>query len=859
VSTPLIYDLAACADMEASVGGKATGLGRLLALNLPVPPGFAVTVSAYRAAIKAAGLAQRIDGLLGSAVDKRTDREVSESIRSLFTEDILPDEVRTAIDQAYAGLGPDTLVAVRSSATAEDLADASFAGQQDTYLAIRGARSVCGHVIRCWSSLFTPHAIAYRRRFNVPVDGLAMGVVVQTLIPAEAAGVMMTIEPVHGDRSTIYIEAAYGLGEGVVRGDVGTDRFWIEKRELEVSRRDIGDKAKAHVLNTYSGLVELTNVDQRRQSEQCLKDAEIVAVARLGREVEDAFGKPVDIEWAIGPVRRELFLLQARPETVWSNRDPQDGDRPDPDDPTDTFTVAGLHWTRANVGEAMPGVQTPLSWTLWAGGVERALREAAFAVGALTRAERTVPADRACRFIRIFRGRVAVSVEFLTMIGDRMPGTTGEETARNLFGSVPTDIDYAPTRRRYPFVAWRLPRTFMRMPHMLQVFAAETDQWYRLVIPGCGNLGAPAARTLFAEAQHRFNQALEIQTISVLAVIQPLYTALGKLVERSGAGEIGVLSGTGGAEMAVVADIWKAAKGRIPLERVTANHGFHGPTEGELSSRVWREDPAPLTMLLERYAGREDPVRADDRRRVRDMQRDVLAGLPRHVRPAARVLLRLCETHLQSRGVIKRSFLQCFDVARAAARRLGEIHHQAGVLDDPEHVFYLTVDELLGELPSDARAVIAKRRSLRERHERFDMPSAWAGRPRANRAAPSDEAVVDSLTGTGVSAGIVEGLARVVTDPSFDDVEDGDILVACTTDPSWSSIMYVSAGLVVDIGGALSHAAVVAREMGIPCVVSTGEGTRRLHTGDRIRVDGNTGRVDILARADGAHPTPQGV
>jgi phosphoenolpyruvate synthase/pyruvate phosphate dikinase len=155
---------------------------------------------------------------------------------------------------------------------------------------------------------------------------------------------------------------------------------------------------------------------------------------------------------------------------------------------------------------------------------------------------------------------------------------------------------------------------------------------------------------------------------------------------------------------------------------------------------------------------------------------------------------------------------------------------------------------------------MATRRSRRERHDRFDMPAAWAGRPSANHAAPSGDDVVETLTGTGVSAGIVEGRAHVVTDSSFDDVQDGDILVACTTDPSWSSIMYVSAGLVVDIGCALSHAAVVAREMRIPCVVSTGNGTKRLFTGDRIRVDGDTGRVDILTRAAAGVPlTPQDV
>jgi pyruvate,water dikinase len=523
-----------------------------------------------------------------------------------------------------------------------------------------------------------------------------------------------------------------------------------------------------------------------------------------------------------------------------------------PDDPLDTFTEPGLHWTRANVGEAMPGCQTPLSWTFWAGGIENAMRESAFSIGALTRAERQVPADPAARVIRIFRGRVALNVEFMTMIGDRMPGTTGAETARSLIGAVPADITYTPTRRRYPVIGWRLPKTFLGTPRAVRRFATETDRWYRQVIGGTTELDRPAARAQLVAARRRFDRAVTIQTVTVMAVIQPLYEALGRLISRAGTGEIGMLSGSGGAEMAVVSDIWKAAHGEIPLHQVIARHGFHGPVEGEMSSRVWRDDPEPLRQLLARYAERDNPDKPDEQRRLHDMQARVVAALPRHHRPLARLLLRLCETRIPGRGVLKRSFLQCFDVARASARRLGDLLAADGVLDDREDVFYLTVEELTGARPVDPRAVVAYRRARHHSHQGVDLPAAWTGRPMPITSAPPAEPIgsdlVRTLRGTGVSAGVAEGVVRVLTDPCFDEVEDGEILVAPTTDPSWASIMFISAGLVIDIGGALSHAAVVAREMGIPCVVSTSNGTVQLHTGDRVRIDGTTGTVDILER-----------
>jgi len=519
--------------------------------------------------------------------------------------------------------------------------------------------------------------------------------------------------------------------------------------------------------------------------------------------------------------------------------------------PFDSPTTPDLHWSRGNVGEAMPGVQTPLSWTMWRDGAERALRESAYSVGAIAGPERHVPSAPEARFLRIFHGRVALQAEFLTMLGDRMPGTTGQETAASLFGTVPETIDYGPTRRRYPFVALRFPATFLTTPRRVRRLAAEVDTWYLPALERLEDAGLDAAISGLQDAKARFDRVLTLQSISVVAVIQPLFAALGDLVARAGVGDTATLSGSGGAEMAVVRDIWRAGQGEIELSDVIRAHGFHGPLEGELSSRVWREDARPLERLLATYAKRPSPLAsmADEPARAA-MRRDVLGALPRARRGPARVVLALAGRRILIRGVLKRSFLQCLDVARASARRAGAELATRGVLDDADDVFYLTLEELTSHAyVVEARELVAERKRDRAEYLSYDLPGFWRGSP---QPIPLQQTTTDGapVVGEGVSPGIAEGLVRVVTDPSTEEVDENEILVATTTDPSWASLMFVSAALVVDIGGPLSHAAVVARELGIPCVVATGNGTATLRTGDRVRVDGSTGEVVVLERTD---------
>lgn len=514
----------------------------------------------------------------------------------------------------------------------------------------------------------------------------------------------------------------------------------------------------------------------------------------------------------------------------------------------------GTHWTTDNVGEALPGVATPLGWTIWESGSDRMCRELSYALGVFDGSERDGPAPNQDPIIQVFYGRIAMCMEWLGVVGDRMPGTTGPEAISGMLGRVPETMSFHPTRRRYPVIAYKLPVAALASPGRIRRLAAETEPWWRSQVAASASWDEPAARQALEEGARRFRHAMTVHGIGLFALITPLIQALTGLVEQTGIGDVGRLSGSGGAEMLIVEDIWRASRGELSAVEVANRHGYHGPLEGEISSLVWRENPVPLEKMIAAYRDRPDsesPIEREARARagLPDLQKALLAQIPPAQRPAVRMLLRYAAKTVPLRGVGKASFLQALDVARAGARQLGALMAADHRIDAPDDVFYLTLDELLTELPPDARDRIAARRAKREEYLAMRLPASWRGTPEPivvtdTLAAPNG----DVITGIAASSGTIEGTVRVVRDPSFAEVEPGEILVAHTTDPSWASIMFVSAALVVDIGGVISHAAVVARELGIPAVVNTRCGTDILRDGDRVRVDGTKGTIEILER-----------
>jgi pyruvate,water dikinase len=322
------FDEAGPAPLDL-LGGKCASLVALTNAGMPVPPGFAVTTDAYTAFVETSGVADDIHRLLGTIDpdDVAGVDAVSAQIRDEIHRRPVPEPIRAEFAAAYERLqsrfAAETPVAVRSSATAEDLPDASFAGQQDTYLWLLGRDEVADHVRRCWASLYTSRAIVYRLKNGIPNEGLSMAVAVQKMVDAKVAGVAMTIDPANGDRSTIVLDAAWGLGELVVSGTVTPDNLRVDKVMLTLVEEHVGDKHIELVPDADARGIREREVEPERRAVRCLTDDEVRAVATMAKRAEKHFGSPQDIEWAIDrslPEGENLLLLQSRPETVWSGK-----------------------------------------------------------------------------------------------------------------------------------------------------------------------------------------------------------------------------------------------------------------------------------------------------------------------------------------------------------------------------------------------------------------------------------------------------------------------------------------------------------------------------------------------------------
>ncbi len=307
------------------VGGKGGSLGELHRAGIHVPPGFVVRTEAFEEFIDA--LERRspvracVDGLAADEVDGMT--AVSRELRARMEDAALPADLQQEIRDAYGRLAePPPAVAVRSSATTEDAADASFAGLQDTYLWVTDANSLIDKIRSCWASLYSLESLSYRRRQGIAESTVAMAVVVQVMVDARTAGVMFTRSPISGDRSVISIEGAWGLGSALVSGEVTPDHWVVAKITGEISVREISDKAILHARSPAGGVEELAVEDSMRR-EPCLSDGELQSLRAIGRQVERHYGRPQDIEWVIDRHTQQILLLQSRPETVWSNKDNQ--------------------------------------------------------------------------------------------------------------------------------------------------------------------------------------------------------------------------------------------------------------------------------------------------------------------------------------------------------------------------------------------------------------------------------------------------------------------------------------------------------------------------------------------------------
>jgi pyruvate,water dikinase len=523
-------------------------------------------------------------------------------------------------------------------------------------------------------------------------------------------------------------------------------------------------------------------------------------------------------------------------------------------DPLHQESGPTTRWTTVNTAEALPGVATPLCWTLWNHPVERAMRGAFCDIGCLPPSAVRVAERVDDRYSGIFFGRFTANIDQIRAMGDLMPGTSGDAVEEQILGGVGEGAVSNPTLRRYPVVAVKMPLRALRIPSLLADRRAEIDAWWRATVAPGAIPDGRAARARFKEAIHHFETVMRPHSVATM-IAQAIYDQLSKLAVAAGTPGLETRLTTGFGQMEetrLMADLWAVSREGMTLDRFLAVHGYHGPAEGEISSRSWREDRSPLEALLTTYRSMDDSAAPSSVEALRVAEREaataeLLRRLPATRRPAARILLAAAKRHIPVREVGKAAFLQALDGARAAARVLGEELAASGTIGDPDDVCYLTVDEIFGSLPADPKAVVAHRRAKREEYLGLRLPDTWTGVAVPTKIEASAAASTgDEISGLAVSPGVVEGRARVVLDAATSELEPGEVLVCETTDPSWASLFLVASALVIDIGGALSHGAIVARELGVPCVINTRVGTRRLRTGDLLRVDGEAGVVTVL-------------
>jgi pyruvate,water dikinase len=512
-------------------------------------------------------------------------------------------------------------------------------------------------------------------------------------------------------------------------------------------------------------------------------------------------------------------------------------------------------WSTINTRENYPGVMSPLGATLWLPISDLAVNGTFYDLGVLKRSEIVVAPTPGEATSAVFYGRYTAGINYFRRVADLIPGSSGAAFEEQIFGSTREDAADTSSMRRYLVVAVKAPITVVRLPKRLREMVSRVDEWWRFATSPAG-LSRPVDEQ-FRQAFEMLEYAMRVHVAGTF-VAQGIFDALGKLAASAGRGGLELELSTGYGhmiELELVSELERVARGSATLDEFLAKFGFRCAGEVEVSNPSWREDPGSVERFVVKFrtlSDRPDPVaQAAERTRSRIVaERELIAALPTVKRPVGKLLLRLAATFIPLREEGKAALARAFDGARAACGARGRQLADQGVIDDPRDVFYLTLDEIRGTPPADARALVCLRRDLRVAYEKIDVPDCWIGQPEPVPTAAAGSERITEVTGTPAAHGVAEGRARVLASADdCDDLESGEILVCRTTDPSWASAFFMAAGAVIDVGSTSSHGAIVAREMGLPCVIGTGNGTTLLRTGDLLRVDGGSGTVIVVEHA----------
>jgi len=847
----------------AVVGGKGALLGELSRIEgIRVPAGFCVTTDAYRQIMaEAPSIDDRLDRLSRlNPNDREAIRGLSAEIRRTLEGIAIPEDLAAAITRSLARLGERAAYAVRSSATAEDLPTASFAGQQDTYLNVVGPVAILEHVSRCWASLFTERAVTYRMRNGLDHRDVDLAVVVQQMVFPEAAGILFTADPVTSNRKVTSIEAAFGLGEVLVSGLVNADRYKVQ--DGEVVARAVATKRLA-IRALPAGGTQAEAIDPERQEQPALTDAQVVRLAQLGRRIEAHFGHPQDIEWCL--VDEDFQIVQSRPiTTLFPIPEASDGEN-------HLYVSVGHQ-------QMMTDPMKPLGLSFWKLTTPRPMYEAGGRLFVDVALELASPALRAGILEAAGKSDPLIGDALQTVIdrGDFIPslpdeGRSGPPAGRavapietdpaivtELIGRnqesiavLKRDIRTKSGSALFDFILADIQelKRILFDPRSHQVFmgAMEATWWLNEQLQAW--LGEKnAADTLTQSVPHNVTSEMGLALLDVADVIRPHSEVVAFLqhVEDEGfLDELPRLAGGRESQDAI----------RVFLDI----YGMRCAGEIDITRSRWSERPTTLVPVIlgniknfEPGAGKRRFEQGRQEARTKEQELlERLRALPDGEQKAEETkrMIDRVRTFIGYReypkyGMVSRYFVYKQALLEEAVRLV--LSH---VLRAKEDIFYLTLQELHDVVrTNDADdQLIAQRKDAFRWYQALTPPRVLTSDGEVIAGAyRRDDVPTEALVGLPVSAGTVEGRARVILDMGEADLEPGDILVTAYTDPSWSPLFVSIAGLVTEVGGLMTHGAVVAREYGLPAVVGVEQATRLIQNGQRIRVHGTDGYVEIL-------------
>ncbi|MFD1930626.1 rifamycin-inactivating phosphotransferase [Nonomuraea mangrovi] len=852
----------------ADVGGKGAHLGELSRIDgIRVPDGFCVTTDAFqRVVAEAPSIDAQLDLLSRVKADDRAAiRTLSADIRRVIEGVAMPGDLVAAIGESLARLGDQASYAVRSSATAEDLPTASFAGQQDSYLNIVGLAAILRHVRRCWASLFTERAVTYRRHNGFDHRKVRMAVVVQRMVFPDAAGILFTADPVTSNRKVATVEAGWGLGEALVSGLVAGDVYTVRGDRVVIT--EVATKPRSVQASPGGGTQE-TPIEPQRQTQPALKDAQVVRLVRLGRRIEAHFGQPQDIEWCL--VGDDFHIVQSRPITTLFPI-------PTTDDQENHVYLSVGHQ------QMMTDAMKPLGLSFWQLTTPRPMHEAGGRLFVDVAAALATPAGRASLLETVGRSDPLIRDALQTVL-DRgflrsLPDEDSGGAAPAGGSPAPIETDSAVVtqlvRHNQASVA-TLRRTIQGLsgPALLDFIQADIAELrrvlfdprsFQVIMAGMEGtwwlndhleawLGEKnAADALTQSVPHNVTSEMGLALLDVADTIRPhadVVAFLHHVVDegRQGDGFLNELAGLAGGREA-----------RDAIRGYLDEYGMRCAGEIDITRTRWSEHPATLVPTIlgniknfEPGAGKRrfEQGRQESRRKEQELLTR-LRALPDGEQKAEetkrmidRVRTLAGYREYPKYGMVSRYFAYKQALLREADRLV-----RSGTLREKEDIFFLRFQELQEVVRTndvDAELILERREAFRS-YEALTPPRVLTsdgevitGRYRRDDAPPG------ALAGLPVSAGTVEGRARVVMDMARADLEAGDILVTAYTDPSWTPLFVTVAGLVTEVGGLMTHGAVIAREYGLPAVVGVEQATRLIRDGQRIRVHGTDGYVEIL-------------